>query len=43
MRKLKRAVARYRMTRAGWTNLNRKTRGGKSKFALNWRQFVPAH
>jgi hypothetical protein len=42
MRKLKRAVARNRMIRAGWTNLNRKGAGNKSKFALYWRQFAAA-
>lgn len=39
MRKLKRSVARARMKKAGWTQLNKKI-GGRSKFAEHWREFI---
>lgn len=41
MRKLKRIVARYKMTKKGFTKLNHKhidTRG--SYFAKHWREYV---
>jgi len=39
MRKLKRSVARARMIKAGWTQLNKKI-GGSSKFSRYWRKFI---
>ncbi len=42
MRKLLRSVARARMERQGIQKINRKGAGGKSKFALYWRQFAAA-
>jgi hypothetical protein len=40
MRKLKRSIAKFKMEKAGFERLNKKTSKGKSFFALNWRQFV---
>lgn len=39
MRKYKRAIARERMKKAGYTQLNKKI-DGQSKFAKHWREFV---
>ena len=42
MRSLMRSVARYRMQKAGYTGINKKSRvDGKSLFAKYWRDFLP--
>lgn len=39
MRKLRRSIARSRMQKDGIQHMNRKIKGGKSFFALNWRKY----
>ena len=39
MRELKRSIARETIKRAGFTRINKK-RGGRSYFALHWREAV---
>lgn len=42
MRSLRRAVAKVRMRKAGWTRICKKQRGDRhgSKFAAHWREFI---
>lgn len=40
MRKYKRAIARYRMKMDGIERMNRKTKRGRSFFAMNWRKYL---
>ena len=40
MRKLKRSVARAKMLKAGYTQLNKKEANEKSFFSKNWRKYI---
>ena len=40
MRKLAREVARHKMKKAGYTQINKKGADGRSKFSKLWRQYI---
>lgn len=40
MRRHKRAIARHRMEMEGIERMNRKTKHGRSFFAMNWRKYL---
>ena len=40
MRKLMRSMARHNLEKLGADKLNKKIKGGKSKFARFWREYI---